>query len=80
MEGEETYLELYLARCAAQVSLEAAATVPESGSASRPIAELWVLRTKDSASILSLVKLLATQGGGLDYPRLSVEKNRRFES
>ncbi|KAJ8788381.1 hypothetical protein J1605_000437 [Eschrichtius robustus] len=54
MEGEETYLELYLARCAAQVSLEAAATVPESGSASRPIAERWDLRTKDSAFILSL--------------------------
>ena len=31
---EETYLELYLDQCSAQVSLEAAATVPESGPTS----------------------------------------------
>ena len=64
---EETYLELYLDQCSAQVSLEAAATVPESGPT-------YLLRTQESAFLLSLVKLLATVGGGLHYPHLSVEK------
>ena len=43
---EETYLELYLDQCSAQVSLEAAATVPESGPT-------YLLRTQESAFLLN---------------------------
>lgn len=39
MEEEQTYLELYLDQCAAQVSPEAAATVPEDKACPRPVAE-----------------------------------------
>ena len=40
----------------------------------RPRVRAYVPRTQESAFILSLVKLLATVGGGLYYPHLSVEK------
>lgn len=53
MEEEKMYLELYLDRWAAQVSLEATSTVPDFVPSSCLMAESRVLRTKDSAFIFS---------------------------
>lgn len=53
MEREERYLELYLDRCTAQVSLEAAAPSQGPGLRPAPWLERQVLRCKGFAFFIS---------------------------